>query len=47
MKKDELLAIVENGESSTVEFKSENVHPVTLAEEIVAFANFDELAKSP
>jgi len=38
---EELLEIVRNGESSKVEFKREDVHPNSLAEEIVAFANFE------
>lgn len=41
MKQKELLEIVRNGESSKIEFKREEVHPNSLAEEIVAFANFD------
>ncbi|CAN2050318.1 Transcriptional regulator [Candidatus Magnetomoraceae bacterium gMMP-13] len=41
MKKNELLEIILNGESSTIEFKTEDVHPSSLAEEIVAFANFE------
>lgn len=41
MKKDELIEILKNGESSKVEFKTEDVHPTALAEEIVAFANFE------
>ena len=40
MKKSDLIELVRNGESSKVEFKSEDVHPSTLAEEIVALANF-------
>ncbi|MBW1822832.1 MAG: putative DNA binding domain-containing protein [Deltaproteobacteria bacterium] len=41
MKQSELLEIIRNGESSKVEFKTDDVHPVTLAGEIVAFANFE------
>ena len=37
----ELNEIIRNGESSKVEFKREDVHPNSLAEEIVAFANFE------
>jgi len=37
----ELLEIIRNGESSKIEFKREDVHPNSLAEEIVAFANFE------
>lgn len=40
MTHDQLLALLRNGESSTVEFKSENVRPDSLAGEIVSFANF-------
>ncbi len=41
MRQKELLEIIKNGESSKIEFKEERVHPNTLAEEIVAFANFE------
>ena len=41
MRQRELLEIINNGESSKIEFKEEGVHPNTLAEEIVAFANFE------
>lgn len=41
MKQNELLEIIRNGESSKVEFKTDDVHANTLAEEIVAFANFE------
>ncbi|MCI5158727.1 MAG: hypothetical protein D3906_09880 [Candidatus Electrothrix sp. AUS1_2] len=41
MKQDELLEMLRNGESSAVEFKTEDVHANTLAEEIAAFANFE------
>ncbi|MDA8334138.1 MAG: ATP-binding protein [Peptococcaceae bacterium] len=37
----EMLETVANGENSGVEFKRENVRPEHLAEEIVAFANFE------
>lgn len=39
MNKAELLEILKNGESSTIEFKTEDVHAVSLTEEIVAFTN--------
>ncbi len=41
MKKSEVLEIIRNGESSKVEFKTEDVHPNSLAEEIVALSNFE------
>jgi len=41
MNEQEVRQLIQNGESSIVEFKSEDVHPVSLAEEIVAFANFE------
>ncbi len=41
MKKNEVLEIIHNEESSKVEFKTDDVHPNSLAEEIVAFANFE------
>lgn len=41
MKQNELLEIIKNGESSKIEFKTDEVHANTLAEEIVAFANFE------
>ncbi len=41
MNKNALIEIIRNGESSKVEFKTEDVHPNALAEEIVAFANFE------
>lgn len=41
MKNSELIEVLRNGESSKVEFKTEDVHPNALAEEIVAFANFE------
>ena len=37
----EMLETVANGENSGVEFNRENVRPEHLAEEIVAFANFE------
>ncbi|MFH1935325.1 MAG: ATP-binding protein [Pseudomonadota bacterium] len=41
MRQNELLEIINNGESSKIEFKTADVHPIALAEEIVAFANFE------
>jgi ATP-dependent DNA helicase RecG len=41
MTQTDLLEIIRNGESSRVEFKTEDVHPHSLAEEILAFANFE------
>jgi len=41
MKQSELFEIIRNGESSKIEFKTDDVHPVALAGEIVAFANFE------
>ena len=41
MRQKELLEIITNGESSKIEFKEEGVHPNSLAEEIIAFANFE------
>ena len=40
MTTEELLEIIKNGESSRVEFKSEDLRPDSLASEIVSFANF-------
>ena len=40
MTTEELLELIKNGESSRVEFKSEDVRPGSLAGEIVSFANF-------
>lgn len=40
MTTEELLELIKNGESSRVEFKSEDVRPESLAGEIVSFANF-------
>jgi predicted HTH transcriptional regulator len=37
----ELHEILQSGESSTIEFKTEDVHPGSLASEIVAFSNFE------
>jgi ATP-dependent DNA helicase RecG len=37
--KTELLEIIANGESSGVEFKRDDIHPETLAKEVVAMAN--------
>jgi len=41
MNRKQLLELIENGESSKIEFKEMGIHPVSLAEEIVAFANFE------
>ncbi len=41
MNQNELIEIIRNGESSKVEFKTEDVHPTSLAGEIVSFANFE------
>lgn len=41
MKSTDILELIGNGESSAVEFKTDEVHSMALAEEIVAFANFD------
>ena len=35
----EILALLRQGENSSVEFKSANAHPDSLARELVAFAN--------
>lgn len=40
MNKEELLEIIRNGESSSVEFKLDEIRPEQLAKEIVALANF-------
>lgn len=40
MKKAELFEILQNGESSTIEFKRDDIRPEQLAKEIVAMANF-------
>jgi ATP-dependent DNA helicase RecG len=37
----EILNLIKNGEDSTVEFKLEDVHSESLAQEIVAFANVE------
>ncbi len=39
MSKEQLLEIISNGESSGVEFKSDNIRPEQLATEVVAMAN--------
>ena len=39
MTKAELLELIENGESSGVEFKRDDVRPEQLAREVVALAN--------
>ncbi len=41
MNEQDIHELIKNGESSKVEFKTEDVHPVSLAEEIVSFANFE------
>ncbi|MBF0397617.1 MAG: putative DNA binding domain-containing protein [Desulfobacterales bacterium] len=41
MIKSTMLEIIKNGESSKIEFKTEDVHPNTLAEEIVSFVNLE------
>ena len=41
MNEKELREFIKNGESSKVEFKTEDVHPNSLAEEIVSFCNFE------
>ncbi|MFD2671150.1 RNA-binding domain-containing protein [Marinicrinis sediminis] len=38
---DECMRLIQNGESSHVEFKEEGIKPTELAEEIVAFSNAD------
>ena len=40
MNKEQILELITNGESSTVEFKQEDVRPDSLASEIVSFSNF-------
>lgn len=40
MNRTELMEIIRNGENSGVEFKRDDVQPVDLAKEIVAFLNF-------
>ncbi len=40
MTKSELLELIVNGENSGVEFKLDQIRPMQLAKEIVAFANF-------
>lgn len=39
--KERVLELINNGESSTVEFKLQDAHPDSLAGEIVSFANFE------
>ncbi len=39
MTRDELRELIANGENSMLEFKKDDLHPSSLAEEIVAFAN--------
>ena len=46
MTKSELLALIANGESSGVEFKGDQEHPERIAKEIIALANFKEMARS-
>ncbi|MDM8549713.1 ATP-binding protein [Desulfobacterales bacterium HSG2] len=41
MNQHEIIEIIRNGESSKVEFRTQDVHPTSLAGEIVAFANFE------
>jgi ATP-dependent DNA helicase RecG len=41
MLKTELLELIRNGENSGVEFKRDDVHPDSLAKEIVALLNFE------
>jgi predicted HTH transcriptional regulator len=41
MTKVELLEIIQNGENSGVEFKTEKVHPDSLAREMAAFLNLE------
>ncbi|MCY4309199.1 MAG: putative DNA binding domain-containing protein [Rhodobacteraceae bacterium] len=41
MNKTELLALIENGKNSGIEFKRDYLHPEQLAKEIVALANFN------
>lgn len=41
MTRETVYELIQNGESSHVEFKTQDAHPNSLAEEIVAFANFD------
>jgi len=41
MSREELFAILQNGENSGVEFKLDRVEPRDLAKELVALANFD------
>jgi len=39
MTRAELLEMIRNGESSSVEFKRDDIEPHKLAREVVAFAN--------
>lgn len=41
MTEEQLHSIIRAGESSTVEFKTDDIHPMALAEEVAAFANFE------
>nr|MBL0716647.1 putative DNA binding domain-containing protein [Desulfobacterales bacterium] len=41
MLEQEIKIIIKNGESSKIEFKTEDVHPTSLSEEIVSFFNFE------
>ncbi|MFQ6054983.1 MAG: helix-turn-helix domain-containing protein, partial [Methanosarcinales archaeon] len=41
MDKEKVLEIIKKGESSKVEFKLDDVHPDSLAAEIIAFSNLD------
>jgi len=47
MRQDQLLEMIANGESSKVEFKTDDVHPNALAEGIVYFAFLPERQKYP
>ena len=47
MRQDQLLEMIANGESSKVEFKTDDVHPNALAEGIVCFAFLPERQKYP
>lgn len=40
MNKSDILELIRNGENSFVEFKRDDVKPIELAKEIVAFANY-------
>jgi predicted HTH transcriptional regulator len=41
MNRVELMEIIRNGESSGVEFKRDDVHPQSMAKEIVSLANLE------